>query len=495
MSEQQEDFQDDDGEGPKLSHGVIIGLLKTAKFYKSEEGWGFVDAVVGNTRWSSVLIHSRRFDALVFQLVEQLPEMGFPTKRMMEDVRAWALAQIELAQPRSVTHRVNQFGEKLVYDLATPNGDFVVWEDGRWEVRHGVWPFMRGDATRPQVLPVKTDKKFVDMLRPLVNCSEQDLQLIAGWCLGCFKVGGPYPVLALNGMQGSAKTTTTRLLKRLIDPHGLSLSDPPKGGSELLALMRNRYLLAFDNLSFVNANFSDLLCKVATKATIQIRELYSNGNEVGIEATRPVIINGIPTFTDRPDLVDRMVQVTLRPISKTNRMTDDKYWAQVDALFPELLGALYNAVGEAQYNSRSYELPSSHRMANFIHWAASALGDEFLKAYDGSMQHAVSDAVEGNSFTMAIILMMRSREEWAGTMTELVAEAVKFRNLDDNSWPQSTKGAVAMLKRYKPTLRAACIDVQEAGREAGGGYRRALYRIKRTPEWAAQEFSSEVSVV
>ena len=96
---------------------------------------------------------------------------------------------------------------------------------------------------------------------------------------------------------------------------------------------------------------------------------------------------------------------------------------------------------------------------------------------------------------MAIFLMMRSREEWSGTMSELVGEVAKFRNMDDNSWPQTTKGAVAMLKRYKPTLRAACIDVHEAGREGGGGYRRALYRIKRTPEWAAQEFSSEVSVV
>lgn len=494
MSEQ-EDFQDEDGDSPKLTHGVIIGLLKNAKFYKSEEGWGFVDAVAGGVRWSSVLIHSRRFDALVYSLVEQLPDMGFPTKRMMEDVRAWALAQIELAQPRSVTHRVNQFGDKLVYDLATPGGDFVVWEDGRWEVRHGIWPFMRGDATRAQVLPVKTDKKLVDLMRPLVNCSEDDLQLVCGWLLGCFKVGGPYPVLALNGMQGSAKTTTTRLLKRMIDPHGLSLSDPPKGASELLALMRNRFLLAFDNLSFVNANFSDLLCKVATKATIQVRELYSNGNEVGIEATRPVIINGIPTFTDRPDLVDRMVQVTLRPISRDSRMTDDKYWARVDSLFPELLGALYNAVGDAQFNSRSYELPSSHRMANFLHWSASSLGKPFLDAYDKAMKHTVSDAIESNSFTLAIIMMMREMDTWTGTLGSLLAELGKYRALDDQAWPQTTKGAAAMLKRYRSSLRAACIDVQEAGREQGGGYRRTLYRFKRTAEWASLEFSSEVSVV
>lgn len=493
MSDHLDDLAEDEDK-PQISHGVIIRLLEPARFYKSEEGWGFLDHSVDGERWGSVLLHSRRFDALVYKLAAKL-DAGFPTKRMMEDVRAWAFAQLEGTKPRAVTHRVNTFGEKLVYDMANEGQEFVVWEDGRWDVLPGVYPFMRGDATRAQARPAKTDKLLVDLLRPLVNCSEDDLLLVAGWLIGCFKVGGPYPVLALHGMQGSAKTTTTRLLKRLVDPHGLTFSDPPKSASEILTVMRNRFLLVFDNLSYVNAGFSDLLCKVATKATIATRELYTNGAELGIEATRPIILNGIPTFTERPDLVDRMIQVTLLPIGKDRRMTDDEYWRQVDEIFPELLGALYNAVGDAQFKGRSYKLPTTHRMANFLHWAGAALGDKFVEAYDRAMKSTVSDAVEGSAFVMAIVMLMRQQPEWVGSMSELQATLAKHRSFDDPSWPATPKGISAALKRFKPTLRAACIDVDGVGRESSGGYRRSLYKIKRTKEWAGQEFSSEVSVV
>lgn len=488
------DLELEDEEKPKLTHGILIGMLEKAKFYKSEEGWGFLDMHLDGVKWGAVSINSRRFEALVYGLASKL-DLGFPTTNMMKDVRAWAAAQVEMSKPRNVTHRVNGFGEKLVYDLATENEEFVVWEDGRWDVVSGSWPFMRGGATRPQVLPVHTNKKLIDMLRPLVNCSDDDLNLIAGWLLGCFKTGGPYPVLALHGMQGSAKTTTSRLLKRLVDPHGLTFSDPPKSAAEILTIIGNRFLVVFDNLSYVNANFSDLLCKVATKATISTRELYSNGIEIGIEATRPVILNGIPTFTERPDLVDRMIQVTLLPIDKKGRKTDDEYWKEVDAVFPELLGALYNAVGEAQFNSRSHKLETSHRMSNFIHWASSALGEPFIKAYDRAMKMSVSDSVEGNTLAMAIIMLMRKQEEWVGSMSELQTVLAPFRHLDDPTWPTTPKGLSAALKRNKPTLRAACLEYDVAGRETTGGYRRNLHRIKRTREWAGQEFSSEVSIV
>jgi putative DNA primase/helicase len=485
----------EEAEAPKINHVYIIKMLQNrAKFYRSMEGWGFVDIVIGDKRWAAVQVQSRRFTKLIYALVQSVEPDGFPTTRVIEDVRGWALAQVEGTPARDISHRINKFGEKLVYDLADEEGRFIVIEDGNWRVEHGVYPFMRGEATRPQAEPARTDKRLVDVLRPFVNCSERDLHLIAGWLLGCFKVGGPYPVLALNGMQGSAKSTTSRLLKMLIDPHGHTFVDPPRQAQDWLAAMRNRFLLVFDNLSYMRADFADQLCKVATKTAIVTRELYTNGQEVGIEATRPIILNGIPSFTERPDLVDRMVCVTLNPIGRHTRMTDDDYWAAVDAAFPELLGALFAEVGRAQLQSRTFKLPTSHRMANFIHWAASALGEPFIAAYDHAMRDTVDSSIETNTFAMAIIKLMREVPEWMGTLEELQTALAKWKPFDDKLWPTSVQGMRSAVKRYAPVLASVCIRAEQAGRETVSGHGRKLYRFRRTSEWGHLEFSSEVSV-
>ena len=42
--------------------------------------------------------------------------------------------------------------------------------------------------------------------------------LVEGWLCGCFHPDGSFPLLALLGEQGTGKTTTAKVLKRLIDP-------------------------------------------------------------------------------------------------------------------------------------------------------------------------------------------------------------------------------------------------------------------------------------
>src|SRR5262245_33829814 len=56
-------------------------------------------------------------------------------------------------------------------------------------------------------------------LQSLLNLSSyQDYILVIAWLLASLRPLGPYPLLALAGEQGSAKTITCKLLKALIDP-------------------------------------------------------------------------------------------------------------------------------------------------------------------------------------------------------------------------------------------------------------------------------------
>jgi hypothetical protein len=43
---------------------------------------------------------------------------------------------------------------------------------------------------------------------------ERDFVLIIAWLLAAVRAGGPYPLLAISGEQGSAKTVLSKLTRR-----------------------------------------------------------------------------------------------------------------------------------------------------------------------------------------------------------------------------------------------------------------------------------------
>jgi hypothetical protein len=54
---------------------------------------------------------------------------------------------------------------------------------------------------------------------------------------------------------------------------------------------------------------SDAFCRLATGAGFSTRRLYTDSEEVIIEARRPVIVNGIGDLIQMPDLADRTLLV------------------------------------------------------------------------------------------------------------------------------------------------------------------------------------------
>jgi hypothetical protein len=84
--------------------------------------------------------------------------------------------------------------------------------------------------------------------------SENDFVLVVAWLLGALRAGGPYPVLAIAGEQGSAKTALSKILRALIDPSVAPVRALPRDERELFIAASNAHVLAFDNLSGLPAD-------------------------------------------------------------------------------------------------------------------------------------------------------------------------------------------------------------------------------------------------
>src|SRR5262245_10250219 len=141
--------------------------------------------------------------------------------------------------------------------------------------------------------------------------SRDDFVLIVAWLLTALRPGGPYPLLAISGEQGSAKTVLSKLLKALIDPNVAPVRSLSREERELMIAANNAYLLAFDNLSGLPLWLSDALCRLASGGSFAIRRLYTNDEEVLFQVARPVLLNGIEEVISRPDLGDRAIFLSL----------------------------------------------------------------------------------------------------------------------------------------------------------------------------------------
>ena len=138
------------------------------------------------------------------------------------------------------------------------------------------------------------------------------------WLLAAFRPKGPYPILGLNGEQGSAKTTTARVARKLIDPFKAPIRTKPRNELDLMIAARNSHIVTLDNLSNIEQWLSDALCRLSTGGGLTTRKLYTDEEENILDAQRPVLLNGIEEVAVNGDLLDRMVVLSLPGISDQN---------------------------------------------------------------------------------------------------------------------------------------------------------------------------------
>ena len=195
--------------------------------------------------------------------------------------------------------------------------------------------FRRTRTAKPLPEPVGGDpRENIGVLRRFLNVEERDFVLCVAWLLAALRDTGPYPLLVLTGEQGSAKSTAAKLLRSLVDP--------VRPGSERDAAIaaRNGHVLIYDNLSGLPAWFSDTLCRLSTGEGYATRRLYTDYEEAVIEASRPVILNGIENPSVRGDLAERSITIRLAPIAAEARLTESALMTTFEEAAPSILGSL-----------------------------------------------------------------------------------------------------------------------------------------------------------
>jgi hypothetical protein len=311
----------------------------------------------------------------------------------------------------------------------------------------------------------------IETLKNLLNIEcDDDWVLIVSWLLGAMNPSGPYPVLLLQGEQGTAKSTTAKLLRNLVDPSTVPLQSMSRSERDLAITASNSWILNFDNLSNLRASISNALCRISTGGGFRTRKLYTDDEEKMFTARRPMIMNGISDLTSRHDLADRSLIIQL-PVIK-ERHTEGELMDCWDICKPVIFGALCNGLSVALANEQNTKIADLPRMADWAKWVTAAESafswkeGTFLNAFQKNREQLIDISLEGEPVAIAALRLAHKNEggEFNATPTE-VLKVLTESNPDlvsDTSWPRTPNSMSRRLFRAAPFLRAKGVEVERS---------------------------------
>jgi hypothetical protein len=382
----------------------------------------------------------------------------------------------------SVSTRIGGDRDRAFLDLGDQSGQVVVIENGDWYLTSlPEWRFFRTKTMKSLPTPVKPGD--ARRLRTFLNITSSDQwALVVTWLLSALCPNGPYPILVLQGEKGSGKSTASRLLQRLVDPHAAKLRSAPESVRDLMISAKQCHLLAYDNFSGISNRLSDAFCRLATGGSYTTRELYTNDEEMVINATRPILINGIDDFVSRSDFLDRAIVVEFPEIEDDHRRTEDELDDKFDQCQGEILGGLLSALADALYRLPGIEMDQTSRMADFEklgragEWSLGLPPRGFLKAYRRSRKHLSARALEASPIGQAVLSLMTNYKKWEGTASELLEELNERPENRDvkkrTGWPRAASWLSNGLKRIEPDLRSEGLWMKK--RRTSGGKQRVI---------------------
>jgi hypothetical protein len=358
-------------------------------------------------------------------------------------------------------------GQALYLDLGDPHWHAVRVDAQGWAVTtEPAVKFRRPRGLQPLPMPERdgdghTAREFLRFC----NVAEDDGPLLLAWMTAAMLPTGPYPLLLLTGEQGSAKSTLARLVRRLIDPHVSELRAEPKDLRDLMISATNAWIVAFDNVSKITTHLSDTLCRLSTGGGFATRAMFTDADEVFLDAQRPVILTSIDDVVTRPDLSERVVQLRLPMIADRERRFESQLLREFEAARPRLLGGLLTAVAAGLRTCDAIKLKAPPRLADFARWGEAVcrhLGyapGEFLSRYDRNRRDAYASLLDGSPLVAALEALARLGT-FQGTPNQLLAALGEHQPSGTSQhWPRTARALGSILRRLAPAIRSGGVDV------------------------------------
>lgn len=332
--------------------------------------------------------------------------------------------------------------------------------------------FHRTAGMRP--LPTPAQHGDLKLLRKYVNLDDPSVVLFVAWI--CYTLAhakvptSNYVILVLQGDQGSGKSTLCRLVQALIDPCVVGNQSFPNNKKDLVVAAQHAHVLFFDNMRNIKPSMADTLSIASTGGSTTTRRLYTDGEMHVHRLHVAMVLNGIHSFVDQPDLAQRCLPLYLRPINEQKRRSESEFVAEFQADLPVIFRGLLDLIADILTLLPSIEVTNPERMIDFVRWLAAmekvdgAPAGVYQMQYSEALTDSMHDSLMDNSLAAAVLSFMEDigDVEWSGTPTELLQKLnfiVGSREQYARDWPRNAIALSKRLSALQAGLRRQGIEV------------------------------------
>lgn len=426
-------------------------------FYSAESG------AVASVDGRMIPVLSEEFEELIrYRLyTENKISLGSEILKTVISTMA-AKARFE-SEKINIFRRCGHYKGKFYYYIG--DGQYVKITSKKYELVDTV-PiyFLQSNTMRVQDVPKK--KKGIDLwkLKKYFNTkNEGDFILLLITIISYFIEEIPHFITCIMGNQGSAKSTTCRLIKELVDPSIAPILNLPKSIDELILQLANEHVIVYDNLCSIKQEFCNVFCQVSTGATALRRKLFTDNQLLSYSLKKCLVLNGINYVSMQSDLLDRALVITLKPISSKKRKTEKEIFDEFKEEKPYYLNCIFEVLAKAKKIYKTLEIEELPRMADSCKWGAAiaeALDvgvDRYLELYLKNYQQINQEILLGNPTACAIIRLMEENHKWEGSVGELYDELCSIAdehniNQNDRLWAKSDSALSRRLNQLKINL-------------------------------------------
>lgn len=383
------------------------------------------------------------------------------------------------AQKVNTNIRVGLDKNTYYYDLGNEKGNYVqITSKGFDIVDNAPIYFMNSDASLGQCLPICNIDITIMQLKKYINIkSMSDFYLLVVHIISCFIPEIPHHILILLGNQGSAKSTTSRIIKKLVDPSKIDISAIPKNKEDLVLQLSSEYMVVYDNMNVIKSEYNDIFCQVATGGNFVKRTLYTDNKLSVFSFKRCLILNGINYVTNQADLLDRSIVVTLKTLADEERRTETDIFYEFNKDIPYFLYSIFETIVQAKKIYKEIKLEKLPRMADAVKWGcaiAEALGigkEKYFEIYNANQNKINMEILSDNPLAFALMHLMKKQKTWKGAVNELwnkLNYIATSKNIDrsGNMWPKSPSHLSRNLNQLKISLEriGICFEINNTGR-------------------------------
>jgi hypothetical protein len=394
--------------------------------------------------------------------------------------------QQNLSPTRAVSQRVQEVDRAFYIDLNDGQGNVVEIVPGEdWRiVQDSPARFLR--RVGQGRLPMPERGGSVEELFPFLNLRRHSQkQLAVCFIIQALLPRGPYPLMVLEGEQGSGKTSFARVLGQFIDPLVNDVSSIPAKEEEFAVQAAASHLLVYDNVSKLPSWLPDLLCKSSTGGNYQKRQLHTDGDLFTLGLSGPVILTGIAGLVGAADLLERVVYLQLDRFGKGERKTEEDLRGEIGAASPRIFGAILDVLAKALAIRDQVTEVADVRLRDFAKLSKAvglAMGWEkgfFEDAYVQMQRNLLADSVESSPVIAALVSLLEQNTTWYGTWRELLARLKQFEPNHHKlkMWPAAPNSLSRQVNRAKTVLRE--IGFEYEVRRRGEGSEKHVY-FRRT---------------